>query len=177
MSQYLLYTGGSIGFSGEEALRFMADPTLPIRWAGSTRARWPPGPWDHEPDFACFELEAPHPLMFGAVSRHTERGHWCGYICLNSATQPPMPSFLDTLGGFSEEITYENCKIEGNSWRILRYFGKSPARIYGFDKDHLHDKAPSDPNAGGRYTTFARVKALVQELGKICVARLPEELR
>ena len=163
-------------FHGTEALRFMADSTLPIRYSDTKREKWPQiGPWMEEPDFACFELDQPHPLIFGMVNR-VERGNWCGFICLNYAHNPVWPDNEDLLG-FTEEITYSNETLNLELvWQMLRYFNKRPRRVYGFDKGHLNDYAPGDRTAWGptpaMYTTFEQTKALVNTLGRICVGRL-----
>ena len=180
MSNFITLSSAGL-FHGVDALRFMADPTLPIRHSDTPREKWPQiGPWVEEPDFACFELDQPHPLVFGMANR-VPRGHWCGYICLNDAHNPVWPDNEDLLG-FTEEITYSNDSLNLELvWQVLRYFNKRPKRIYGFDKGHYGDYAPGDRGftlaASEQYTTFEQAKRLVNNLGRICVGRLKEVSR
>lgn len=130
------------------------------------RSTWGPGPWDGEPDKVQWIDEATGYAC--AAVRHSEVGHWCGYVGVPPGHRYHGVGYRDIpeehTAGAHGELTYAS---SGNRSVCHAPESGRPDDVWwlGFDCAHAGDRAPPRwwPHRG-EYRSLAYVRACVRKL-------------
>lgn len=100
-----------------------------------SRKKWPPGPWNNEPDRVEFQHAGLQCLL------HRARGHWCGYVGL----PPSHPLHGKDEGGIDVEVhgglTYA-AACQGPICHVPAEGEDETLWWFGFDCAHCGDVDP-----------------------------------